>query len=824
MNLFPRFRRQSHSSNTSNTTTLPVETPSLQAIQRRIHPNLNTLAAELTSSTPETILSPQISLKPWIPKKVQGNVAHHIQESQSPEPRTPTPTTGSRLPIPARSSSSLASHNTRETTDNTSPTASTPPQTGSSVIRRIVSLSRPLNVRPPSAWNSLAKRRKSRRPNAIPHASDFGNSSDNDTPSHSRKTSETPHTPDDSVERFPGDETSHSRSSSNTQPKNLSPNEKPSCSLRTASPPHSTTFTFGRKGPSGPNSPDVLPPPLRPALNLSLFSGLADAVDLDHSFRFKLPRTAVSMPMLNPQQSTSDEEENSNVHVDGRMKRFIGLPENERKMSRSASVDHSSSRRVHDDNRVNQSHRVLGESGTRTRSLYLDGPFDDSNREPVDLESLRYHLFNSFRHGDPENSGSEMPSGLDYTLRSLSSRDVEISEDRSEVALDSDQNTRASAGQPAPTSPLKLATSANHLPQISQSAPSTANSRTFPNPQTPSQSKGKRKADEVEAGGNTPPEARKQKATFANDPRPHRISGASGSSAPSSYTRKKARLSAPSSAVAMPAVGEGSDGGVDLGPPSQNDPNRHAGNTGSWSRGSRTGGAPPHRTPSRISQGSEHHPNRAASASQHRGPSRQSNHPPPTSSRVPSRRGSISQVSIPISALISPHAPSISTNGRPNTFHMRDPRKPPRIQPTPWSLSFPQVGYGEKLFLLDRLEIWSKMGFSSARNRAGEDEEGQREPNVELIGWTESGGSPLHAWLFFIGFVLFPVWWAAAILAIPRTRRIGAEQEEKKMTLDDPQVEHDATSWRRRCRIMAIVSLFTYVPFIVLVAVFARRR
>ncbi|EEB97888.1 hypothetical protein MPER_02698 [Moniliophthora perniciosa FA553] len=40
------------------------------------------------------------------------------------------------------------------------------------------------------------------------------------------------------------------------------------------------------------------------------------------------------------------------------------------------------------------------------------------------------------------------------------------------------------------------------------------------------------------------------------------------------------------------------------------------------------------------------------------------------------------------------------------------------------------------------------------------------------------------------------------------------------MALDDPQVEHDANSWRKRCRVMAVVSMFTYVPFIVLVAIF----
>ena len=107
----------------------------------------------------------------------------------------------------------------------------------------------------------------------------------------------------------------------------------------------------------------------------------------------------------------------------------------------------------------------------------------------------------------------------------------------------------------------------------------------------------------------------------------------------------------------------------------------------------------------------------------------------------------------------------------------------------------------------------------------------------------ERGGSPLHSWLFFIGFILFPLWWIATFLPIPRTRRLGGTDAEKGVTLDDPQVEHgkrcqflleplvdqtfllffvpDAKSWRIRCRFMAVVSLVTYIPFIVLVAVYA---
>ncbi|KAE9387922.1 hypothetical protein BT96DRAFT_960302 [Gymnopus androsaceus JB14] len=271
-----------------------------------------------------------------------------------------------------------------------------------------------------------------------------------------------------------------------------------------------------------------------------------------------------------------------------------------------------------------------------------------------------------------------------------------------------------------------------------------------------------------EVDGNTPPDVRKQRATFAADPRPHRKSGTSSSSyAPSSYTRKRAKLSnaaTPSAmglAAMMDAVGE--TGTTGSRPPSRSESQRiqNAANTGTWN--SRNSGFPL-RSQSRTSH-----------------PSQTRNVP---SIRAPSRRGSISQASIPISALISPHAPSIS-HQHASPFHMRDPRKPPKIQPTTWKLAFPQAS----------------------------------------SGWYEGGGSPPHAWLFFFGFIIFPLWWAAAVLNIPRTRRIeGGHDGQKLVVLDDPQVEHDAKSWRFRCRIMSVVSLFTYIPFIILVAIFAPRR
>lgn len=259
-------------------------------------------------------------------------------------------------------------------------------------------------------------------------------------------------------------------------------------------------------------------------------------------------------------------------------------------------------------------------------------------------------------------------------------------------------------------------------------------------------SRGKRKADEVEPEQGTPPDRKKegQRATFAEEARPLRPSSysASSSHAPSSYqSRKRAKLnsSAPISEQASEQPSRASSRA-----------STRENNTGSWSQ--RAGA--PFRTPSRAASNRSNDPN----------------------DTINSKRKSMSGVSIPISALISPHAPSVS---RSSTFHMRDPRKPPKKRArTGWVLQF-----------------------------ADPEEPGS--------------GSPVHAWLFFAGFVLPLLWWFAAVWKIPETRQVGGTDVEKAVDVDDPQVEHDARSWRFRCRIVSLISLFTYIPFIVLVAVFA---
>ncbi|KAK7039598.1 hypothetical protein R3P38DRAFT_2900605 [Favolaschia claudopus] len=234
--------------------------------------------------------------------------------------------------------------------------------------------------------------------------------------------------------------------------------------------------------------------------------------------------------------------------------------------------------------------------------------------------------------------------------------------------------------------------------------------------------RGKRKADAVEgAGTNTPPKSMKTTAPPLNPSHP-----SSSSHAPSSFHRqKRAKVAESPSPRAM----------------------------------SRAGSASAPNTPS---------------ASSHRSASQQQ-------SRSLSRAQSqMSQASLPISALVTPNAPSVTRSRMGASYYMQDPRRPPRIQPTRWGLTF------------------------------------------------GDGGSPVHAWLFFVGFVLFPLWWVGGLcVPIPRTRRLGGDAEEKgreQVILDDPQMESDARSWRKRCRIMSGISLVTYVPFIVLLAVFLSRR
>jgi hypothetical protein len=191
--------------------------------------------------------------------------------------------------------------------------------------------------------------------------------------------------------------------------------------------------------------------------------------------------------------------------------------------------------------------------------------------------------------------------------------------------------------------------------------------------------------------------------------------------APSSYQNKRARISSP-----LPTPSHSR-------PASTSQPSH---TYGSWSsRASSRGSTQPQPQP----QPRPHRkPSQDASTRSTTQNHQQQHHHRPSSER----RTSISGRSIPISALVSPHAPSISRSSK---FHMQDPRKPPRKQVTGWALRFQE----------------------------GDD-----------------AGSPVQAWLFYLGFILFPVWWAASFMRTPKTRHVGGSDTEKAVTLDDPQVEH----------------------------------
>lgn len=53
------------------------------------------------------------------------------------------------------------------------------------------------------------------------------------------------------------------------------------------------------------------------------------------------------------------------------------------------------------------------------------------------------------------------------------------------------------------------------------------------------------------------------------------------------------------------------------------------------------------------------------------------------------------------------------------------------------------------------------------------------------------------AWAFYVGFILFPVWWVVSFWTkVPETRRFGVDEREEKgvgMIVDDPQIERGGT-------------------------------
>ncbi len=201
-----------------------------------------------------------------------------------------------------------------------------------------------------------------------------------------------------------------------------------------------------------------------------------------------------------------------------------------------------------------------------------------------------------------------------------------------------------------------------------------------------------------------------------------RVSNASH--APSSYlsqkSRKRVRLSSP-----LPSPSHSRRGSV---------ANSNAQGVGTWSsrNSSRTNASSSMQQASTSSP-----PQRTASRASH---ARSASLTPPAGRQQTRRSISvISQSSIPISAIISPHPPSID---RLSKFHVRDPKRPPPKRPVAWTL----------------------------RLRTEDDH-----------------GSPRQAWCFWLGFLLPILWWIASLWPIAKTRILDAE---KSIPVDDPNVEH----------------------------------
>ena len=74
--------------------------------------------------------------------------------------------------------------------------------------------------------------------------------------------------------------------------------------------------------------------------------------------------------------------------------------------------------------------------------------------------------------------------------------------------------------------------------------------------------------------------------------------------------------------------------------------------------------------------------------------------------------------------------------------------------------------------------------------------------------------APWTAWAFYLGFVLFPLWWIAALSPV------RAWPVREKPDWVGWLAARDERAWRRRCRWMSGVALVMYIPIIALAAVY----
>ncbi|KZV92576.1 hypothetical protein EXIGLDRAFT_718245 [Exidia glandulosa HHB12029] len=155
-------------------------------------------------------------------------------------------------------------------------------------------------------------------------------------------------------------------------------------------------------------------------------------------------------------------------------------------------------------------------------------------------------------------------------------------------------------------------------------------------------------------------------------------------------------------------------------------------------------------------------------------------HPPRPTSRASTTYTVRTGRSIPVRAIVSPRPPSVAGSNR--TFHMRDPhyRQPPPVSWRPLSM------------VLDEEQIMP-VGAQQHKLRA-----------------------PWTAVAFYVGFVLFPLWWIAAL------SRVRPWPGREKPDWEGWVRARDERAWRRRNRYMSAVGLVVYIPLIVLAAVFGQ--
>ncbi|KAH7099511.1 hypothetical protein BKA62DRAFT_621350, partial [Auriculariales sp. MPI-PUGE-AT-0066] len=186
-------------------------------------------------------------------------------------------------------------------------------------------------------------------------------------------------------------------------------------------------------------------------------------------------------------------------------------------------------------------------------------------------------------------------------------------------------------------------------------------------------------------------------------------------------------------------------------------------------------------TPSRRHEQSLHSHSYSNSHSGH-------GHPPrPTSRASTAHTARTGHSTIPMRAILSPRPGSIAGSNR--TFHMRDP----------YARAPPPVGWRPTGTVIDTPHLHPPA--------TGKLPQEQMPP-------IQKQRAPWAAWAFYLGFVLFPLWWIAALSPV------RAWPLREKPDWAGWLAARDERAWRTRCRWMSGVALLVYIPLIALAAVF----